>query len=231
MCGRFLSLSSPDELAEHFAVAEVRTEPLAERYNVAPSTRVYAVIEDDASRRLGSLRWGFVPHWATELKGTTQPINARIESIATSRMFASSFVRRRCLIPADGFYEWQARGEGRKKQPFHLADPDGEPLAFAGIWTPWRDPDVTDAEPLHTTAIVTTAARGEMERIHDRMPVIVPPQLWTDWLTAGESDAPHLLDAVAALAAPKLRATSITARVNNVRHEGPELLTPGTAPG
>jgi putative SOS response-associated peptidase YedK len=226
VCGRFLSLSDPEQLAERFAVDEVRAEPLGRRYNVAPTLEVYAVIEREARRRLGTLRWGFVPYWVRELKGARQPINARIETVATSKMFADAFQRRRCLLPADGFYEWQDRGDGRPKQPYLLADPDGAPLAFAGIWTVWRDPTVEDPEPLFSTAIVTTEARGAMADLHERMPVVLPEQLWSDWLTADADEAPHLLEAVAALGAPRLTATPISRRVNDVRNDGPELLEP-----
>ena len=226
MCGRYLSLSSPDALAERFAVATVKLEAAQPRYNVAPSTQVPAVIEHDGDRRLGPIRWGFVPRWAKQLKGSPQPINARVETVASNRMFATAFKRHRCLLPADGFYEWLDRGEGRRKQPFHIADPDGEPLAFAGIWSVWRDPAAGDAEPLSTAAIITTAAAGEMERIHHRMPLILPASLWDDWLAADEDDAPHLLETIQALGAPRLTATPISDRVNNVRNDGPELLEP-----
>jgi putative SOS response-associated peptidase YedK len=228
VCGRFLSLSSPDELAERFGVDEVRTDPLPARYNVAPTDEVYAILESDERRRLGTLRWGFVPHWAKQLKGTRQPINARIEGVASSRMFGDAFARRRCLLPADGFYEWQDRGEGRRKQPFHLAAADGSPLAFAGIWTVWRDPQEADGAPLFSAAIITTAARGEMEHIHERMPVILPPQLWEPWLTAAPEEAPHLHEVIAAASPPPLTATAIGTRVNAVRNDGPELLAPGS---
>lgn len=230
MCGRFVSVTSVEELQEQFSIDQVRTTALPGRYNVAPSTDVYAVIEDASTRRLGTMRWGFVPHWARQLKGTRQPINARIESVASSRMFARSLATKRCLLPADGFYEWQDRGDGLRKQPYHIAAPDGTPLAFAAIYTSWRDPSVTDAKLLFSTAIVTTAARGRMTEIHDRMPVILPPTLWRDWLTADADAAPHLLGAVRALGAPRLRATAISDRVNNVRNDGPELLEPGSVP-
>lgn len=225
MCGRFLLLSSPEQLAERFEVDEVRADPLAPRYNVAPSTDIYAVIEDE-TRRLGTLRWGFVPPWAKHEKDGPQPINARMETVATSRMFAPSFKRRRCLVPADGFYEWQQRPEGGRKQPYHLADPDGRPLAFAGIWTSWRDPREEDVAPLFSAAILTTDAAGVMAEIHPRMPVVLPAPLWDDWLTAPEDDAPHLLDTLAELPPPQLTATAISTRVNSVRNDGPELLEP-----
>lgn len=230
MCGRFLSLSSLDELVAHLRVDEVATDPLPQRYNVAPSMEVYATIDRGGTRRLGRLRWGFLPSWAKSQRGGRQPINARIETVASSRMFARSFAHRRCLVPADGFYEWQEDPGGGPKQPYHLADPAGDPLVFAGIWTSWRDPDDEEAEPVYSTAIVTALARGAIAELHDRMPVILPRTLWDDWAAAEPDDAPHLVDAVAALAAPRLRATPISTRVNAVRNDGPELLTPATSP-
>jgi putative SOS response-associated peptidase YedK len=227
MCGRYVSVSSPEQLAERFRVDEVRTPDLGRRYNVAPTLPVYAVIEHDASRRLGTLRWGFVPPWSKDPRRGPSPINARIEGIAESRMFARSFVQRRCIVPADGFYEWQERGEGRRKQPYYLHDPSDEALALAGIWTSWRDPSVEDAEPLFSCAIVTMAARGEIERIHERMPVVLPASLWAEWLTAPPEAAATLHGEVEALDPPGLRAERISDRVNNVRNEGPELLEPG----
>jgi putative SOS response-associated peptidase YedK len=231
VCGRFLSLSDPGLLAERFRVDEVRTEALPPRWNVAPTLDVYSVIERDGTRRLGTLRWGFVPHWTERLRGARTPINARIETVATSRMFADAFAKRRCLLPADGFYEWQVREDG-SKQPFHLHAPDGGPFAFGGIWTVWRDPAaVADAgadevTPLFSTAIVTTAATGPLRDIHERVPLIVPERLWADWLTADADDAPHLEAAVRALGPPTLVAEPITTRVNDVRNEGAELLEP-----
>jgi putative SOS response-associated peptidase YedK len=228
MCGRYLSISDPELLAEQFQIDDVRTEPLPERYNVAPTQDVYAVIERKDRRRLGTLRWGFVAPWTKQLRGSRQPINVRIESIATSRMFATSFANRRCLLPADGFYEWKKPDDGGSKQPYHLRDPEGRPLAFAGVWTVWRDPAVKDADPLFSTAIVTTEAKGEIADIHDRMPVMLPERLWSDWLSAGADEAPHLVDAVAQLGPPRLTATPISERVNSVDNEGPELLEPAT---
>ncbi len=176
MCGRYVSVSTPEQLAEHFEVAEVRAGDQGQRYNVAPTLDVYAVIERDGARRLGTLRWGFVPFWAKQLKGAPSPINARIESI-DGKMFARAFERHRCLIPADGFYEWRER-EGRRKQPYYIHDPDDEPLAFAGLWTSWRDPQAgEDAEPLYSCAIVTMPAKGPVADLHDRMPAMLPRTL------------------------------------------------------
>ncbi len=224
MCGRYVQISTPEQLAEAFEIDEVRTESLGQRWNVAPTLDVYAVIADEQSRRLGSLRWGFVPWFAKDPKRA--PINARAESVATNGMFKESFANRRCLLPADGFYEWQAPTEpGARKQPWYLADPDGHPLGFAGIWSSWRDRSQDEGERLHTTAIVTTAAQGAMVRIHERMPVILPRRLWSAWLDP-TTDVEALGRIIAAVGPPRLTARPIIDAVNNVRNDGPHLLDP-----
>lgn len=227
MCGRYLSLSDPGQLAERFGVDQVRTEPLPTRYNVAPSEDVYAVIERDAARRLGALCWGFVPHWTRELRGARTPINTRLESVASSKMFADAFARHRCLLPADGFWEWHRPADGGRKQAYHLADPDGQPLALAGIWSRAHPSDRD--EPVSSAAVVTTAARGGLEAIHERMPLVLPASWWDQWLTADPESADGLRDQVAALDPPRLTARPVTDRVNSVANEGPELLEPAPA--
>lgn len=227
MCGRYVSLSTPEQLAEHFAVDEVRTHGLGERYNVAPTLDVYAIVEHEGRRRLGTLRWGFVPFWAESPKKGPSPINARLESVHGG-MFRDAFERRRCLLPADGFYEWQAREGASRKQPYYLHDPDRRPLGLAGIWGRWRPKD-EDAEPLATCAIVTTEARGRVADLHDRMPVVVPPRLWGRWLAAEPREADDLQRELESLDAPRLDAYAVAERVNNVRNDGPALLEPAAA--
>ena len=227
MCGRYVSVSSPEQLAERFDVDEVRTDSLGARFNVAPTLPIYAVIEREDHRRLGSLRWGFVPPWSKDPRKGPAPINARLEGVAESRMFATSFARRRCLLPADGFYEWRDQGEGRRKQPYHIHDPSGRPLAFAGIWTSWRDRQVEDPDPLFSCAILTTAAKGPIADVHERMPVILPEALWGAWLAGDEHQVASLRDEILHLDAPQVVAEPITTRVNNVRNDGPQLLEPG----
>ena len=229
MCGRFVSVSTAEALAEAFAVDEVRTESLGPRYNVAPSLDIYSVIERDGQRRLGTLRWGFAPHWKKELKKGPSPINARVETIDKG-MFATAFAKRRCLLPADGFYEWQEREGQKKKQPWYIQRADHTPLAFAGIWTVWRPPNDPDAAPVFTTAIVTTAAAGRMEELHHRMPVVLPPRLWDDWLTADAQEATHLQQVIAGAGVPDLVAHTVADRVNNVRNDADDLVEPGTVP-
>lgn len=223
MCGRYVAVSTPEQLADAFAVDVVRTESQGARFNVAPTLDVYAVVAKEQERRLGTMRWGFVPHWSKTLKGRA-PINARIETVATNGMFRRSVRERRCIIPADGFYEWQDRDGLDRRQPWFIRSADEHPLGFAGIWTVWKDPADPDAEWLSSCAIVTTAASGRMRDIHERMPVMLPETLHADWLSADPDEAPHLLRAVTALDPPALRAHTVSDRVNNVRNEGEDLV-------
>ncbi len=229
MCGRYVSFSTPEQLAEAFEVDEVRTEALPARYNVAPTLDVYSIITREGSRRLGTLRWGLVPFWSRDPKKGPSPINARLDSLLEKRMFSDPFARgRRCILPADGFYEWRETGEltakGKpKKQPYYIHASSGEPLAFAGIWGSWRPKDDPEADPLYSTAIVTTAAEGMMRNLHDRMPVVLPERLWATYLDA-DADPQALHRELADLGAADLAAYAVTTRVNNVRNEGPELL-------
>ncbi len=220
MCGRYVSLSSPDRLALQFGIDEVLSESLGERYNVAPTDEVYAVVAHRGRRRLGTLRWGLVPPWASEPGAGPAPINARLETITDKRLFAPAFASRRCLIPADGFYEWQAGATG--KRPFYIHDPAGQPLAFAGIWSRWSASDGT--RTVASCAIVTTAAAGPMSPLHDRMPVVLPRSVWDAWLVAPPEDATPLRDTVAALPPPALAIREVSPRVNSVRNDGPSLL-------
>lgn len=225
MCGRYVSVSTPEQLVERFEVADVTVEQLRQRFNVAPTTQVPAVLERDGGRALGTLRWGLVPRWAKQLGKGPQPINARVETVADKPMFRSAFRKRRCILPADGFYEWQKRESG-VKQPWYIHDPDDLPLAFAGIWGSWTDPE-TD-EVVHSCAILTREADGLMTDLHDRMPVVLPPNLWDTWLAAEEAEAPYLHEVIAAAGTPALQAHEVSDRVNNVRNDGPELVEPGT---
>jgi putative SOS response-associated peptidase YedK len=155
-----------------------------------------------------------------------QPINARVETIDDKRMFASSFRKRRLLLPADGFYEWQQRRDGERKQPWFIHSPDDQPLAFAGIWTTWSD-DEGD-ERVDSTCILTRSAAGRMADLHDRMPVVLPRNLWATWLEASEHEAPYLHEVIASAGVPSLEARTVTDRVNNVRNDGPDLIEPAT---
>jgi putative SOS response-associated peptidase YedK len=225
MCGRFVSFTPPAVLAERFHVAEVKADDLGEKYNVAPTDDVYAVAESkDGTRRLGTFKWGLVPFWAKDPKVGNRMINARLETLASK--FKRTLERRRCLIPADGFYEWQDREGKRPKQPFFIHRRDSEPMALAGLWEVWHDPDEPDAEPLRTCTIITTDANQVVARTHDRMPVMLPPAAWDAWLDVGQHD----LEAVQGLLVPappeELEVYPVSTEVNSVKNDGRHLVEP-----
>ena len=238
MCGRFVSATPPDQIAAYFG-AELAAEPLPENYNVAPTNEIYAVVETPSGPQLQVFHWGLVPHWAKERKIGQKMINARAETVAEKPAFKSILRKYRCIIPADGFYEWQAAQAGAApslpgtrsgkpaKQPMFIHRLDGEPLAFAGLWSVWTDRD-TQANPeglsLHSATIITTTANATMASVHDRMPVILPASRWHEWLDPTNND----LDALTGLLVPAsddlLTMYPVSTEVNNVRNKGEQLI-------
>ena len=237
MCGRYTSTSSVADLATVFEVDEVKAEPLPPRYNVAPTLPVYAVAltkpkddEDKVPRRaLGTFRWGLVPSWAKDPSIGNRMINARAEGIADKPAYRRSVARRRCLIPADAFYEWQRRrardGRPAGKLPYAVRRRDGRPMALAGIWEVWRDKENPDAEPVRSCAIVTTGANALMAPIHDRMPVVLEKKDWSAWLDPS-TDMATVEGLMVPAADGILEAYPVSTRVNDVAHEGPDLVEP-----
>ena len=223
MCGRFTTTTPAEDLARYFAVDEVLVDERPPRWNVAPTDTVLGVVHRDGRRAMGGFRWGLVPFWAKDPSVGSRMINARAETVTTTSAFARPFQRRRCLVPADGFYEWQACG-ARAKQPFHLRRADGEPLAFAALWDSWRPVRGSDAGRVVSCAVVTTEANAVVGPIHDRMPVVLPPSAWDAWLDPANED----LEALAGLLVPApddlLVAVPVSAAVGNVRNDGPELI-------
>jgi putative SOS response-associated peptidase YedK len=218
MCGRYANTRSAADLAALFdAVDEVGLES-APDYNVAPTDPVPIVRRSDrmSSRVLSLARWGLVPPWSTDPSVGGRMINARAESVLTSRAYSGPVTRRRCLVPADGWYEWLRTGAG--KQPYFMTRRDGDVLAFAGVWTAWGE----GAAHRLTFSVLTLAAAGELAGVHDRMPLVLEPARWAAWLTAADP-APLLAPAPAAyLAGIELR--PVSAAVGNVRNDGPELI-------
>lgn len=214
MCGRFAFYSPSEATAALFgASASVEVEP---RYNIAPTQYIAAVRGDDADdRELVMLRWGLVPFWAKEPSIGNRMINARAETVAEKPSFRNAYRKRRCLILADGFYEW--RKDGERKTPYFISLADGSPFAFAGLWENWNSKE--SDESLQTTAIITTAANQFMSALHQRMPVVMLPAQAGRWL-GGDMD---LLDEVTDNA-PAFRAWPVDRNVNNVRNEGAELI-------
>jgi putative SOS response-associated peptidase YedK len=227
MCGRYVAAAPPSEIAKYFAAAPpAETEKLLEpSYNVAPTNEVYAVVERDDERVLDHFRWGLVPLWAKDIAIGSKMINARAEGIATKNAYRHAFRKQRCLIPADGFFEWKKIEGEKRKQPMYIHRVDGEPLAFAGLWETWRGPD-RDGEPLYTCTIITTSANETMAPVHDRMPVILPPDLWEKWLDPEMQDTNELMRYLQPAPASLLTLYPISTAVNNVRNKGVELLIP-----
>jgi putative SOS response-associated peptidase YedK len=246
MCGRYAASRGPGDLVEEFEVDDPPQVVLPADYNVAPTKEVYAVVErrrdhDGAPtvrRQLRVARWGLVPSWAKDPTIGTRLINAREETVATKPAFRKAFARRRCLLPADGYYEWwtppeapQGRGSGRAlKQPFFIHPTDGRSLAMAGLYEFWRDPTRDETDPLAwwtTVTVLTTSAQDAVGKIHDRMPLLVEAGRWHEWLDPdldGSAD-PASLTALLVPAAPgRLAAYPVSRAVNNVRNNGPELL-------
>lgn len=228
MCGRFTSKTKPAELVETFKVDEISdsVSKHAASYNVAPTQDVLVVADYHGSRRLGTMRWGLVPFFMKDASGGSRMINARAEVVATKPAYRRAFAKRRCLIPADGFYEWQ-KVEGKKqKQPWYFTKP-GEQLAFAGLWEIWHDPEQPeDAPALRTCTIITTEANEDMGDIHNRMPLVLPKSEWDAWLDA-ENTSPH--EAESMLKPPPahfLDKYRVTTGVNSTLNDGPELVAP-----
>ncbi|MCU1351615.1 MAG: hypothetical protein JWM05_824 [Acidimicrobiales bacterium] len=182
MCGRFVSASPPDEVARYFDATEVTERVLDPSYNVAPTHDVYAVLSDGQTRRLDTLHWGLVPFWAKAPSVGSKMINARAETLADKGTYRRAFEKRRCIIPADGFYEWRKVPGHKQKQPYFIHRPDGDPLALAGIWETWRGPERSGPPQLRSCSIITTSANELLAPVHDRMPVILPATAWDRWL-------------------------------------------------
>ncbi len=214
MCGRFAFYSPSEATAALFGVTgSVEVEP---RYNIAPTQYIAAIRNDEEQgREIVMLRWGLVPFWAKDPSIGNRMINARAETVAEKPSYRAAYRHRRCIVLADGFYEWQRQGD--QKVPYFISLASGEPFALAGLWEHWKDKQTGDS--LQTTTLITTEANEFMAALHHRMPVVLESPTADEWL-AGSDD---LLDDVAART-PPLRAWPVDRRVNNARNEGEELI-------
>ena len=188
-------------------------------------------IEHGGVRELRVVRWGLVPFWAKDISIGSRLINARAETVATKPAFRRAFARHRCLLPADGFYEWEKSGDAKSapKQPYYIPREDGGVLAFAGLYELWRDKDRPDDDPdswLWTATIITTRAEDEVGRIHDRMPMVIEPARWADWLDPTATSAEALHGLMTPAASVHLTTYPVSTEVNSVRHNGPGLIEP-----
>ncbi|HJT33942.1 MAG TPA: SOS response-associated peptidase [Pirellulales bacterium] len=228
MCGRFTLRTEPQQVAKHFELAEL---PLFQpRYNIAPTQPAPVIRLDQSGRRvLNGLRWGLVPSWAKDLAIGNQLINARCETLATKPAFRHAFRRRRCLVAADGFYEWQR--QGKRKQPFYITAADGAPLAFAGLWERWEPTDAPNAgtgrpTPVESCTVITTTANEHLRTLHDRMPVILPRATWATWLDAAAEDTAVLQKLLVPSADDGLTMHAVSPLVNSPSTDDPRCVEP-----
>jgi putative SOS response-associated peptidase YedK len=250
MCGRYASSRRPADLIEEFEVVADRTPaPLEPDYNVAPTKEVYAVLErppraTDGSkteqppeRQLRVVRWGLVPSWAKDPAIGNRMINARMETVAEKPAYRRAFASRRCLLPADGYFEWYPTDEKTKagkprKQPFFIRPKDGGVLAMAGLYEIWKDPTRDEDDPDRfrwTCTVLTTEAEDDLGRIHDRMPMIVEPDRWDAWLDPARTDAEQVRGLLVPAMAGTMDAYPVSKAVNSVRNNGPELIEPANS--
>ncbi len=221
MCGRYVINEDPDTLAAYFNVDRVVTEPLLPSYNVAPTDEVYGVAEHRGDRMLGVFRWGLIPHWARDRKGPLN-INARSETVAFKPSFRDSLRRRRCIIPAGGFFEWSPQSQGR--QPFYVTMANGDPMAFAGIWASWKNPETMAWT--RSCAIITTPANDAISSIHTRMPVILRPEEWDLWLDRDTRQPEAVQHLLTPLPAERIAWYPVSKKVNSVRNNEPDNIAP-----
>lgn len=229
MCGRFTLREDRYEVARQFQVDDVVADEMPPRYNVAPSEDVLAVAtsRDGTVCRLGTFRWGLVPSWARDPSIGYRMANARIESADTKSAFRRAFLSRRCLIPASGYYEWQVRepvGPGSRrphKVPYHFHRRDGLLIALGGLWEVWHG---SDDEVLRTCTVLTTNSNATNAPIHDRMPVIIPEELWDHWLAPLPLDGADREAVLAPAPDDLLVVERVSERVNNPKNEGAELI-------
>jgi putative SOS response-associated peptidase YedK len=218
MCGRFVGYTNLEQLKQYFHIEAARCEAVA-NYNVAPTQQILAIARLDGSNVLDQYHWGLVPSWAKDTAIGYKMINARIETVATKPSFREAFKKRRCLIPADGFFEW-LRGPKGVKQPFFITLPDKAPFAFAGLWEIWHDKQNQDVA-YRSCTIITREAVGAVTELHHRMPVIMDPDAYGPWLDPDNQDPEMLSGILHNNALTDLVFYPVTKQVNSVRNNDP----------
>ncbi len=219
MCGRYTLKTPIDALAEYFEVEDYPSS-LTPSYNIAPTQDIAAVVEEDEERKLEVFRWGLIPSWAKDPAIGNKMINARAETVSEKPSFRSAFKKRRCLIVADGFYEWQKTGSG--KQPYHFRIKDSSPFAFAGLWEIWDK----EGEEIRSCSIITTDANDLMNEIHHRMPVILHPENYGVWLDQGFDEKEALMDLLRPYPSDEMEAYPVSRKVNRPSNNEPGVVEP-----
>jgi len=220
MCGRFTLTVNPDQLQEQFGLSQPPPAELAPRFNIAPSQAV-AVVANEPERKLDLFQWGLIPSWAKDPKIGNKLINARAETLAEKPSFRNALKRRRCLVVADGFYEWKK--DGTAKTPMYVQLKDGRPFAFAGLWEVLQPPE---GGLLKTCTIITTEPNALLAGIHNRMPAILPPQAYDAWLTPAELPADKAMALLKPYDPAQMKATPVSSRVNSPAVDEPQLVLP-----
>ena len=221
MCGRFTLRTPSNLLVEHFLLGAEAT--LRPRYNIAPTQPVAVVRrrDPDGTRELSLLRWGLIPSWSRGPDSRYAMINARWETVESKPAYRLPFRQRRCIVPADGFYEWKP--VGRVKQPYCITRDDGSPLALAGLWDVWKGPD---GDAVESCTIIVTPAEGKVRRVHDRMPLMLSREAWNAWLDPALRDADAVVPLMELRDRNELAVYPVSTRVNRPVNDGPELMTP-----
>jgi putative SOS response-associated peptidase YedK len=222
MCGRYLLTRAEKLLAREFEAEADPELALVPHYNIAPSQQIVTVRQDGSRRLLSTMRWGLVPSWAKDPAIGHRMVNARSESVLEKPAFREAFQQRRCLIPADGFYEWK-KLDSKSKRPLCIGMKDGSVFAFAGIWERWKPPQ---GAVIESCSILTTSPNDLLQDIHDRMPVILPRDQYALWLTAPPNQARHLTELMVPYEADKMRRYEVSTLVNSPKNDLPACAEP-----
>jgi len=222
MCGRFAGFSSVEMLKAYFPIDVVGVQPLA-NYNISPRQEILAIVRQEEKNHLSAFHWGLVPFWAKDRSIGNKLINARSETVADKPSFRTAFKKRRCLIPANGFYEWKKIED--EKHPMYLTLPEGNPFAFAGLWEAWDNKGKEDT-PYRSCTILTRKASESVKPIHHRMPVILKPDAFAKWLDPGNQDKVNLLKMIQNEIHTELKSVPVSKQVNSPKNNRPENIHP-----
>ena len=223
MCGRFASKATKEQIEREFKAVGKNPAVFEPRYNIAPSQAIGAVLAPGGERILSDLKWGLVPSWAKDPAIGNRMINARAETLAEKPSFRDAFKKRRCIVPASGFYEWDKKGKGAgAKQPFYFYLKEREVFGFAGLYEEWLDRET--GEVLETCTIITTEANEVLEPVHDRMPVILKAKDYEQWLDANETDTERLVNLLVPFSAEEMASHPVSRAVNSPSADSPELI-------